>query len=521
MLIWMFYVVVVTLLLSGAAFCAERASRIRPGCSRWVWLISIVASLLLPVLISSVAIQVPSIVAPTTIEKVIPLNTVTSSTLSPLHWFTDSSSDVITLGRLDPLLKQAWLATSLLLAIGLAASALYLMRRKSGWRSETVNGVEVYVTRDVGPAIAGLLKPRIVVPEWILQAPPSRRALVLAHEQSHLDAGDQKLLTVSLCLLVFMPWNLPLWWQLRRLRRAIEVDCDTRVLQQGHSVTSYGETLIEVGQRQSAFVGAVAAMSESLSFLEQRIRIMTDIPTRLWKISVVVFAVLSFALFATAAQISPPNTGSDPTARPEVTLPVTILDRYVGFYQLDENTVLTITRSEQQLYIQVTGQPAFELYAESEATFFLKVVEANVKFIAADAAPATSLELHQDGVHKAQRIDAVTAEQIEAKLSARVQAQVPTAGTEAALRKLISGIMSGTPDYSDMVPQLATAVEQQLPMLQPGMQKAGAIQSVEFRSVGNQGWDVYEVRHQNGVTIWRITLNADGKVAGALVQPGP
>ena len=27
-----------------------------------------------------------------------------------------------------------------------------------------------------------------------------------------------------------MPWNLALWWQLRRLRLAVEMDCDNRVV---------------------------------------------------------------------------------------------------------------------------------------------------------------------------------------------------------------------------------------------------------------------------------------------------
>ena len=79
-----------------------------------------------------------------------------------------------------------------------------------------------------------------------------------------------------------MPWNLPLWWQLRRLRYAIEVDCDARVLAGGLDPAHYGETLIAVGERQSAYVGAVAAMSESRSFLEERIRIMISKPVK-WR----------------------------------------------------------------------------------------------------------------------------------------------------------------------------------------------------------------------------------------------
>ena len=119
--------------------------------------------------------------------------------------------------------------------------------------------------------MVGLLRPRIVVPRWVTMALPSHQAAVIAHEQSHLDARDPQLFTLALALLVFMPWNLPLWWQLRRLRYAIEVDCDARVLKGGVDPAHYGETLIAVGERQSAYIGAVAAMSESKSFLEERI----------------------------------------------------------------------------------------------------------------------------------------------------------------------------------------------------------------------------------------------------------
>ncbi|UUZ52386.1 hypothetical protein LP419_22985 [Massilia sp. H-1] len=45
-----------------------------------------------------------------------------------------------------------------------------------------------------------------------------------------MAARDPQLLGLALLVLVAMPWNLPMWWQLRRLRHAIEVDCDARVL---------------------------------------------------------------------------------------------------------------------------------------------------------------------------------------------------------------------------------------------------------------------------------------------------
>src|SRR4051812_25005479 len=81
-----------------------------------------------------------------------------------------------------------------------------------------------------------------------------------------------------------MPWNVPLWWQLGRLRFAVEIDCDARVLRRGYDVSRYGETLVVVGERQSATIGMVAAMAKPRSLLERRIRNMLrkkhDTPTR-------------------------------------------------------------------------------------------------------------------------------------------------------------------------------------------------------------------------------------------------
>jgi bla regulator protein blaR1 len=65
----------------------------------------------------------------------------------------------------------------------------------------------------------------------------------------HIAARDPWLLLLALAIVVAAPWNLPLWWELRRLRFAIEVDCDARVVSRGADVRTYGEVLLAVGQQ--------------------------------------------------------------------------------------------------------------------------------------------------------------------------------------------------------------------------------------------------------------------------------
>src|SRR5689334_24227640 len=108
MLAWMLYVIVVTLALSAAAFSAERAARLRRGHSRWIWIGAIVASLIMPSVISSVSVQIPDVTAPAAVPTSVPLRAVTSSYLSPQIWLSESGIDNRGIVDLDPFLQRLW-----------------------------------------------------------------------------------------------------------------------------------------------------------------------------------------------------------------------------------------------------------------------------------------------------------------------------------------------------------------------------------------------------------------------------
>src|SRR5271166_3286049 len=111
-------------------------------------------------------------------------------------------------------------------------------------------------------------------PGWLARLPVRQGRLAIAHERAHLDGRDPWMLAAAFGLLCALPWNPALWWMLRRLRGAIEIDCDARVLRSGCDLAEYGETLVAVGQHQSGRSWAMAAMVPSTSFLERRIQIM-------------------------------------------------------------------------------------------------------------------------------------------------------------------------------------------------------------------------------------------------------
>ena len=95
-----------------------------------------------------------------------------------------------------------------------------------------------------------------------------------------------------------------------------------------------------------------------------------------------------------------------PVARVEVKIDPALLDRYVGRYQLAPSAILTVTRDGGRGFVQLTGQPAFEIFAESEKKFFLKVVDAQLTFEIDAQNPAAAVVLHQNGLdRRAPRIE--------------------------------------------------------------------------------------------------------------------
>ncbi|MFL6844331.1 MAG: helix-turn-helix transcriptional regulator [Allosphingosinicella sp.] len=95
----------------------------------------------------------------------------------------------------------------------------------------------------------------------------------------------------------------------------------------------------------------------------------------------------------------------------------------------------------------------------------------------------------------------------------------PAAGTEAALRRLVAGLASGSPDYDRLSPQFAEIVRRDLPMTQPMFSGMGELKSVTFRGRGERGDDVYDLVFANGEVMMSAALDADGRMAGGFLRP--
>ena len=86
-----------------------------------------------------------------------------------------------------------------------------------------------------------------------------------------------------------------------------------------------------------------------------------------------------------------------PVVRTAIRVDRTILERYVGTYELAPAFSITFTLEGGQLMTQATNQPKFPVFPESETKFFLKVVDAQVEFFNDDKGRVSYMMLHQNG----------------------------------------------------------------------------------------------------------------------------
>ncbi|MBX2990120.1 MAG: serine hydrolase [Bacteroidetes bacterium] len=85
----------------------------------------------------------------------------------------------------------------------------------------------------------------------------------------------------------------------------------------------------------------------------------------------------------------PPETG--------ITVDGKILETYVGEYEIPSVFTFAVTKEENRLFLQGTGQDKIEMFADTETTFFLKVNDARIEFVRNDSGNVTKAILNQSG----------------------------------------------------------------------------------------------------------------------------
>jgi beta-lactamase regulating signal transducer with metallopeptidase domain len=382
----------------------------------------------------------------------------------------------------------------------------------------------------------------ILLPEHYSTWDAVDRRAIMVHEDSHVRRGDFYLLLLAAINRAAFWFNPLAWWLHGQIIYLAEARSDAAAIEDIEDRIRYAELLVRLGHGPISSTLLAMARSETVARRVEQLLAETRLPRKIdWKASATIIAcvlpLVAISSGVVAQAPSPPTadnsaTTFDPDAiakrkaeqeqpRTEVPIDASLLDNYVGYYER-AGLIFTVTRQGDQLFVQLTGQQPVQVYPESPNKFFAKIVHAQFSFVTAPQGQATALVLHQNGHEQsAKRVDKAEADTVAEQLAKRIKDGTAQPGSEAALRRMIEALQAAQPNYDAMTPELATATRQQLPALQRGLERLGQLQSISFRGVGGSGWDVYEARFTNGLSIWRITLAPDGKIAGALFQNGP
>jgi len=293
LLTWMVYAAIVAALLGMAAWTLERILLGAGRPARWLWILALAAAVAMPLATlagtgstgsaprAGVHLPVPE---ETEIPSVLPS---APSTPGPILQTLRRVSGTLTAsirrlatmlpgtGLSNRTLVLVWGAGVSFLLLTLGGSMLRLGRHLRRWPVSRLLGTdEVRITPGLGPAVVGVVRPRIVLPRWALELEERHLGLILLHEREHVSARDTLALAGGAVLVLACFWNPALWWMLKRLRAAVEMDCDGRVLARGVPPREYGALLLEVGGRGIQPPLYMAALAEHPNLLERRLRQM-------------------------------------------------------------------------------------------------------------------------------------------------------------------------------------------------------------------------------------------------------
>ncbi len=284
---WILYALLVGVLAGAGALVVENLLRAHRLPTRWVWAGAMALSLFWPLghllwrkwprEAALVSLPDPSRVA----------------VLDPLAVQVAPESF---LRSLDGPILLGWAVATAVLLVLFGLLILRTRQLRKGWRGEEAGGRSVLFSHDLGPAVVGFLRPQIVLPSWCKELEDHTLRLILEHEVEHLRADDLRLILTAGVLPILLPWHLPIWWQFKRLRLAVEGDCDLRVLRRYPDRTKpYLELLLQIGKRAQRAQPLAAMLSEPEESLERRIRIMTmPFPKKPWVRGVLLTAAGGF-----------------------------------------------------------------------------------------------------------------------------------------------------------------------------------------------------------------------------------
>ncbi|CAN5210485.1 hypothetical protein BH09GEM1_BH09GEM1_14050 [soil metagenome] len=288
---WMLSSATAAVLFAATALVVARVAALYRGVPlRWIWTLATVASIAITLLwlrpAASQVVRLQSLAPASSVRgtprvetprvgasnAAMPSAAVTASTskanapMSSFYLRLPTIPEPV--GRV---LRYAWIAMSLGFLTIIAFASRRIRRERSGWQQREIAEVPVFVSQSFGPALVGVVKPSIVLPEWVLSLDEKAQRAIVAHENEHRAAHDPALILLGLIAVVLMPWNPGLWMLWRGLRRAIELDCDERVVRRGIEGDEYARVLLHAWKTARGSWLPSTAFAERASGLGARV----------------------------------------------------------------------------------------------------------------------------------------------------------------------------------------------------------------------------------------------------------
>src|SRR5436305_724875 len=182
----MLYCVAIAILFVVVGEALERALHLAGRATRWAWVVALAGSYLVPAAallrpntLDTLPIPLtrPAAIAPTRVQPV------DRPLLPPARSFS--------LGDLDAALTWAWGLSAGAVALALVGAGLRLAAWRRRWRVTTLDGRTGLVSENVGPAVAGLWRPPVVLPPRTsdLRRDDHRRLRGAANGRSQISDG--------------------------------------------------------------------------------------------------------------------------------------------------------------------------------------------------------------------------------------------------------------------------------------------------------------------------------------------
>lgn len=201
---------------------------------------------------------------------------------------------------LAPALTVVWLAGALVVAAMFGVMQLRFLQAAKAGRA--------------GPAVVGLLSPKIIMPADEARYGADERRLVRAHEQAHLARGDHRAVALAAALQCLSWFNPLIFVAVRQMRLDQELACDAAVMARyPRQRRAYAEALLKTQLSPAPPPLGCAWPAPSLHPLELRVTQMVAGPKAAAAGPALVAALALGALFA--AWLSQPP--AQPHDRPQ------------------------------------------------------------------------------------------------------------------------------------------------------------------------------------------------------------